>query len=181
LINAKGARVSIGDNCDIAAFVSINCADSHKRCIDLSEEIERKDIIIKENVFIGSHCFIGGGTYISHHSVIAAGTIVKNLKIPPYSLVVGNPVTIKEGYYQDKLRKKMDNKIIPYKKPTLGKEEIAAIRAIQSGWLAQEIEVENFENEFCDFLGLSHGYAVAISSGRGKPAERRSLSTNTIL
>lgn len=165
-INAKGARVSIGNNCDIAAFVSISCADSHKRCLGLSEEIERKDIIIEENVFIGVHCFIGGGSYIGHHSVIAAGIIVKNLKIPPYSLVVGNPITIKEGYYQNKLRKKMDNKTIPHNKPTLGKEEeIAAIRVIQSGWLTQGIEVENFENEFCDFLGLPHGHAVAVSSG----------------
>ncbi|TGU53266.1 acyltransferase, partial [Mesorhizobium sp. M00.F.Ca.ET.186.01.1.1] len=27
-VNAKGARVVIGDHCDIASFVSINCADS---------------------------------------------------------------------------------------------------------------------------------------------------------
>ena len=32
-INAKGARVVIGDNCDIASFVAINCADSHKKCL----------------------------------------------------------------------------------------------------------------------------------------------------
>lgn len=41
----KGARVVIGDNCDIASFVSINCSDSHKRCIGLTEEIDKQDII----------------------------------------------------------------------------------------------------------------------------------------
>ena len=72
-INAKNAYVAIGNNCDIASFVAINAADSHRRCLGLSDGIERKDIIIENNVFIGSHCFIGGGTCIGHHSVIAAG------------------------------------------------------------------------------------------------------------
>lgn len=40
-INAKDAKVVIGDDCDIASFVAINCADSHKKCIGLSKEIER--------------------------------------------------------------------------------------------------------------------------------------------
>ncbi len=97
-INAKGAIVIIGDNCDIASFVAINAADSHKRCLGLSDEIEREDITLENNVFIGSHCFIGGGTYIGHHSVIAAGEIVIGKTIPPYSLVVNGK--IKEGYYE---------------------------------------------------------------------------------
>lgn len=60
-INAKGAEVTIGDNCDIASFVAINVADSHKRTIRIKNEIERLPIIIEHNVFIGSHCFIKGG------------------------------------------------------------------------------------------------------------------------
>jgi len=99
-INAKGARVVIGDNCDIASFVSINCADSHKKCLGLIDEIERKDIIIEKNVFIGSHSVVKGGAHIGHHSVVAAGTIVDGVRIPPYSLIYGNPMQIKEGYYR---------------------------------------------------------------------------------
>ena len=38
-INAKDAKVIIGDNCDIASFVSINCADSHKKCIGIIRKI----------------------------------------------------------------------------------------------------------------------------------------------
>lgn len=101
-INAKGARVVIKDNCDISSFVAINCADSHKRCIGLSDEIEKKDIMIEENVFIGSHSIIKGGAHIGHHSVVAAGTIVEGVTIPPYSLVYGNPMKIKPGYYEEK-------------------------------------------------------------------------------
>ncbi len=99
-VNAKGSQVTIGDHCDIASFVSVNVADSHRKALELSTEIARQPITIENNVFIGSHCFVGGGVTIGHHSVVAAGTIIsKPCSIPPYSLVIGNPPIIKEGYY----------------------------------------------------------------------------------
>jgi len=98
-INARGGYISIGRDCDIASFVSINVADSHLRCIGLSNEISRGQIVIDDNVFIGSHCFVGGIIKIGCNSVIAAGTILigDGLIIPPYSLVIGK--VVKEGYY----------------------------------------------------------------------------------
>lgn len=98
-LNAKGAKLRIGDNCDIASFVSINCADSHRKCIGQADAVARRDITLENNVFVGSHSLIKGGAYIGHHSVIAAGTIVDAVKVPPYSLVFGNPMKIKVGYY----------------------------------------------------------------------------------
>lgn len=103
-INANGARIVIGDNCDIASFVAINCADSHEKCIGLSENVNRKNIILENNVFVGSHVVIKGGSHIGHHSVIAAGTIVDGIEIPPYSLVTGNPMKIKKGYYLKRIK-----------------------------------------------------------------------------
>lgn len=44
-------------------------------------------------------------------------------------------------------------------------EEAAALRVLRSGWLAQQLEVQSFEHEFCNFLGLPLGHAVAVSSG----------------
>ena len=105
-VNTKDVKISIGDNCDIASFVAINAADSHKKCIDLSPEIERKDIILENNVFVGSHCVIKGGAHIGHHSVIAAGTIVDGVNIPPYSLISGNPMKVKKGYYSKKTKRR---------------------------------------------------------------------------
>ena len=56
--------------------------------------------------------------------------------------------------------------MIPHNRPSLGtEEEGAAIRVIQSGWLAQGNEVKAFEDELCRFLGLADGHAVAVSSG----------------
>jgi len=101
-INAKGAKISIGDNCDIASFVSINCVDSHKKCIGLAKKEARLEINIENNVFIGSHSVIKGGAHIGHHSVVAAGTMVGGIKIPPYSLIYGNPMKVKARYYKNK-------------------------------------------------------------------------------
>lgn len=100
-IYSKGAKVTIGDNCDIASFVVINCSDSHKKTIGISEEIERGDITIENNVYIGTQSFIGKGVHIGHHSVVGAGTIVRSGYYPPYSLIVGNPAICKEGYYKE--------------------------------------------------------------------------------
>ena len=107
-INAKDVKVIIGDNCDIASFVSINCADSHKKCIGIMQKTERRDIIIENNVFVGSHCVIKGGAHIGHHSVVAAGTIVEGIDIPSYSLIIGNPMKVKINYYS-KFNKKNDS------------------------------------------------------------------------
>ena len=38
-INAKNSKIEIGDNCDIASFVSINSADSHNKCLDENNDI----------------------------------------------------------------------------------------------------------------------------------------------
>lgn len=102
-VNAKGAKVKIGDRCDIASFVSINVADSHLRTIGLADKINRTDIELENDVFVGSHSFIGGGCHIGHHSVVAAGTIlIKGGDIPPYSLIKGNPAEVFPGYYANK-------------------------------------------------------------------------------
>ncbi len=56
--------------------------------------------------------------------------------------------------------------LIPHNRPTLGlEEEAAALRVIRSGWVAKGKEVELFENEFCEFMGLPKGHAAAVSSG----------------
>lgn len=98
-INANGSEIHIGENCDIASFVTINCADSHMKCIGLCDNVVRRPIYIGDCVFVGSHTVIKGGAMIGHHTVIAASTVVDGVSIPPYSLVSGNPMIVKSGYY----------------------------------------------------------------------------------
>jgi len=101
-IYAIGAKLIIGEKCDIASFVAINVADSHKRSIGISKEIDVNDIMIGNKVFIGSHSVILGGSEIGDCSVVAAGTVVRAGNIPPFSLVIGNPAIVKAGYYEKK-------------------------------------------------------------------------------
>ena len=56
--------------------------------------------------------------------------------------------------------------MIAHNRPTLGQAELeAAARVLSSGWVAQGKEVEQFEQEVCDYLELDRGHAVALSSG----------------
>ncbi len=103
-INAKDSEIEIGENCDIASYVMINVADSHRRCIGLDNEISRKPIRIGNHVFIGTHSAVLGGAVVGHHCVIAAGTIVRQGEIPPFSLVL--PHEIKLGYYREAYERK---------------------------------------------------------------------------
>jgi acetyltransferase-like isoleucine patch superfamily enzyme len=99
-VNAKDTTVRIGDNCDIASFVSINAADSHLLCVELAAEVVRKPILLENNIFVGSHSVILGGSNIGHHSVIAAGSVLRGLTAPPYSFISGNPATAKLDQYK---------------------------------------------------------------------------------
>lgn len=99
----KGGIVKIGRDCDIASFVAINCSDSHRRLHGLSDTLDLDTIILGDRVYVGSHTFIGKGVEIGHHSVIAAGAVIRGRKrIPPYSLVWGNPAKVKRGHYAKK-------------------------------------------------------------------------------
>ncbi|AMM53555.1 DegT/DnrJ/EryC1/StrS family aminotransferase [Pyrococcus kukulkanii] len=54
--------------------------------------------------------------------------------------------------------------MIPIAKPLIGDEEInAVIRVLKSGMLAHGKEVEAFEKEFAEYLGVKH--ALAVSNG----------------
>jgi len=111
-INARGARVKIGKGCDIASFVAINNADTHLMAIGMSETNIRRDILVGDHVFIGSHSVILGGANIGHNSVVAAGTVVREGIIEPYSLVIGNPMKVKSKYYAGRLNTDNETKTI---------------------------------------------------------------------
>lgn len=107
-INAVGANVVIGDGCDIASFVSINVADSHLKCIGRSGSIDRRDITLGDRVFVGTHSAVLGGCHLGSGSVVAAGSVVRDLVAPPYSLIYGNPAICIPGKYDPDTRSSRD-------------------------------------------------------------------------
>ena len=96
---ARHSRIVIGDGCDIASYVTITTADSHRLCIGMSAVIQRKEVVIGDHVFIGQGAIILKGTRIGHHSVIGAGVVLSGQEIPPYSRVRLPEPVIERGYY----------------------------------------------------------------------------------
>ncbi|MBI4653689.1 MAG: acyltransferase [Nitrospirae bacterium] len=86
--------LKIGKGCDISCGVHIITHSTVKRCVTERKynEVEKAEIIIEDYVFIGENATILKGVRIGHHSVIAAGAVIKESTIiPPYSLVAGVP------------------------------------------------------------------------------------------
>lgn len=52
-----------------------------------------RPVVIGDDVWVGQQCIIFPGTRIGDGSVISAGSVVRG-KIPPYSLVAGNPAKV---------------------------------------------------------------------------------------
>jgi len=98
-LNGRDSLITIGDGCDIASFVTITTADSHKQCIGRADKIERKPVVLEDHVFVGQAAIILPGAHVGHHTVIGAGAVVRG-KIPPYSRVRAPDAVLESGFYQ---------------------------------------------------------------------------------
>ena len=105
LIDGQGG-LEIGKGCDIACGAHILTHSTVNRCLSehAYRRVDRAPTKIGNHVFVGENATVLMGAEIGHHSVIGAGTVVKeNSKIPPYSLVVGVP-----GRVVKKIQKQVD-------------------------------------------------------------------------
>lgn len=100
IISAR-TNVRIGNYVMIGANVRIFDHDFHAlewphRRNSLSDVLHTKsaEIIIDNDVFIGTNAVILKGVHIGAGSIIGAGSVVSIRYIPPNSLVVGNPAEI---------------------------------------------------------------------------------------
>lgn len=92
--------IQIGEGCTISSNVSFLTHDWAMNTVIKSMDIKfdgllgrHKSIVLDRNVFIGRGSIILPGVFIGEGSIIGAGTIVRG-KIPPFSLVIGNPCQI---------------------------------------------------------------------------------------
>jgi len=98
-------KVSIGKNCQIASCTFITDTDFHPVDPNIREKevlgykidytnVNKKEIIIGNNVWIGWGSIILKGVEIGDNSIIAAGSVVLN-DIPPNVIAGGNPAVVK--------------------------------------------------------------------------------------
>jgi len=97
------ANVEIGDNVLIASKVYISDlshgsyqgdkSDSHPDSIPKERPLYHKDVIIKDNVWLGEFVTVLPGVSIGKGSIIGANSVVAK-DIPDYSIAVGSPARV---------------------------------------------------------------------------------------
>jgi maltose O-acetyltransferase len=92
ITGAESARITIGNNVDIAPRVVI-LSGTHE--IDMRGDHSAgkgkgAPVLIQDGVWIGGNSTITPGVIIGHKAVIGAGSVVVN-DIPPFYIAVGNP------------------------------------------------------------------------------------------
>ena len=96
-------RVQIGKECLIGANVTISDTDFHpidhhlgsvKKRYEVSvDSLANSQVIIEDNVFIGTGVIVLKGVTIGRNSVVGAGSVVTK-DVMPNSIVAGNPAII---------------------------------------------------------------------------------------
>jgi UDP-3-O-[3-hydroxymyristoyl] glucosamine N-acyltransferase len=93
-IRASGGKIIIGRNCLISQNVSLIAANhSTSKYLPIRDQpwsIDKKDILIGDDVWIGANTVVLPGITIGRGAVIAAGSIVTR-DVGEYSIVVGSP------------------------------------------------------------------------------------------
>lgn len=99
VISSK-TSVDVGDNVLVGGNVRIFDHDFHslnaeiRRSKDDRKNVRTAPVVIGNDCFIGTNAIILKGTEIGARSIVAAGSVVFGLKVPPDSLVKGNPAQI---------------------------------------------------------------------------------------
>lgn len=101
VVLSSRAKITIGQYVQIGGNVRIYDHDYHstdwqdrRNGIMDSRNVKSAPIIINDDCFIGTNVIILKGSDIGARSIVAAGSIIAGLKIPPDSLVAGNPAVI---------------------------------------------------------------------------------------
>ncbi len=100
-VNVCYGNVIIGDDVAIGPGTKIFAYSNHyKYGKKITNEKIIKNIVIKNNIFIGANCTILPGTVINDNVVIGAGSVIKG-KLEANSIYTGMPCKkVKSGWYK---------------------------------------------------------------------------------
>lgn len=94
------SSITIGSHVLVGGNVRIFDHDFHavewqnRRPPENRKAIRTRPIVIEDDVFIGTNAIILKGSHIGARSLVAAGSVVFGLDVPPDSLVKGNPAVV---------------------------------------------------------------------------------------
>lgn len=87
-----GLTVIAGNHMSIVGKFLNDVTDADKFAVDPNHK-QDQDVILEEDVWLGSNVTLLNGVRIGRGAIVAAGTVVRT-KIPPYSIVAGNPAKV---------------------------------------------------------------------------------------
>lgn len=114
----SNTRLIIGSYCSIAPGVQFLLGGEHqinsistypfkvKRFSDEREAGSKGDIIVKDDVWIGTNAIICSGVTIGQGAIIAAGAVVTK-DVEPYAIVGGNPAKLIRYRFSENLKTKL--------------------------------------------------------------------------
>lgn len=100
VVMSSKTRIAIGSRVECGANVRIFDHDFHalESTYRWTKEdvphVRSKAITIDDDVFIGANSTILKGTHIGARSIVAAGSVLFGISVPPDSMVKGNPAVI---------------------------------------------------------------------------------------
>ena len=89
---AAGLYVLPGNHMTVVGKNMKEITDEFKNQFDIHKEFDR-DIIVDEDVWIGSRVCLLNGVHVGRGAIIGTGSVVRK-SIPPYAIVAGNPAKI---------------------------------------------------------------------------------------
>ena len=89
---AAGFSVITGNHMSVVGRWFIELTDKDK---DQSRSVKKydKDVIVNEDVWIGTNVTLLSGSIIGRGAIIGSGSVCRN-SVPPYSIVIGNPAKV---------------------------------------------------------------------------------------
>lgn len=118
---SRNQKITIGNFCSIARNVSFQTYNHNHKKISTyfigsnvfkedweNEVITKGDVIIENDVWIGTHCVILGGVTIGNGAIIAANSVV-NKDVIPFSIVGGNPAKVIGFRFDEKTIKQIQD------------------------------------------------------------------------
>ena len=89
---AFGLKVITGNHMRVKGKWYKEVTDEVKQGLDTNNDFD-KDVVVEEDVWIGSNVTLLGGTHLGRGSNIGSGSVIRG-NVPPYAVVMGNPAKV---------------------------------------------------------------------------------------
>ncbi len=100
VLYCDSAKFIMKDNSGAAVGLTV-VTGNHSRAAGIkrvigeeNDNLVGKDIVVDEDVWIASNVTLLAGAHIGRGAIVGAGSVIRNCKVPPYAIVMGNPAKV---------------------------------------------------------------------------------------